>query len=125
MSGVDQGHKMRNLLSAVEAAITTADPAHREALGVTIDAYARDFPEEFRWAISGRAPELLHQLLSAVYAACQSSEQRSIALRNRKATVLSTPAVPSDQRPRRGLQVGASSTASSEVRSVYGLPELW
>src|SRR5262245_41688180 len=35
------------LLDAIEAVIKAADPAKREALTRTIDAYAEDFPEDF------------------------------------------------------------------------------
>jgi hypothetical protein len=66
---------MYELLDAVEAVITAADPAKREALAKTIDAYAEDFPEEFFWAIGAQAPTLLHHLLSAIDAACRPSSQ--------------------------------------------------
>src|SRR5262245_26942557 len=35
------------LLDAIEAVIKAADPAKREALTRSIDAYAEDFPEDF------------------------------------------------------------------------------
>jgi hypothetical protein len=66
---------MYELLDAVEAVITAADPAKREALAKTIDAYAEDFPDEFFWAIGAQAPTLLHHLLSAIDAACRPSSQ--------------------------------------------------
>jgi hypothetical protein len=37
---------MYELLDALEAVITAADPAKREALAHTIDAYAENFPED-------------------------------------------------------------------------------
>jgi hypothetical protein len=51
------------LLDAIEAVIKAADPAKREALTRTIDAYAEDFPEDFFWATGSQAPMLLHHLL--------------------------------------------------------------
>ena len=42
---------MYELIDAIEAVIKAADPAKREALASTIDAYHDDFPEDFHWAI--------------------------------------------------------------------------
>jgi hypothetical protein len=38
---------MYELLDAIEAVIKAADPAKREALAQTMDAYAADFPDDF------------------------------------------------------------------------------
>ena len=50
---------MYELIDAIEAVIKAADPAKREALASTIDAYHDDFPEDFHWAIGAQAPTLL------------------------------------------------------------------
>jgi len=80
---------MYELLAAVEAVIQAADPAKREVLAETIDAYAEGpFGEEFFWATSGQAPTLLHLLLSEIDAACrpesQSKPRAAIRLVDRK-----------------------------------------
>jgi hypothetical protein len=51
-----------------EAAIRAADPASREALARTINAYEKDFPDDFHWALS--APILFH-LLNTIDVACR------------------------------------------------------
>ena len=63
------------VLDAVEAVIKCADPAKREALARTIDAYQDDFPEDFYWAIGQQAPMLLHHLFSTIDAACRPEAQ--------------------------------------------------
>jgi hypothetical protein len=63
------------LLDAVEAVIKAADPAKREDLAQTIDAYADDFPDEFYWAIGPQAPTLLNHMLSTIDAACRPEKQ--------------------------------------------------
>ena len=63
------------LLDAIEAVIKAADPAKREALAQTIDAYAEDFAEDFFWAVGPRSPMLLNNMLSMIDAACRASEQ--------------------------------------------------
>jgi hypothetical protein len=76
------------LLDAIEAVIKAADPAKRDALARTIDAYAEDFPDEFFWAVGPQAPMLLYQMLSAIDAACrpeaQSTARPAIRLVDRK-----------------------------------------
>jgi hypothetical protein len=66
---------MYELLDAVEATIAAADPAKREALAATIDAYVKDFPDEFFWAVGAQAPTLLYHLLSTIDVACRPSSQ--------------------------------------------------
>jgi hypothetical protein len=66
---------MYEVFDAIEATIATADPVKREALAKTIDAYARDFPHEFLWAIGPQAPMLLHQVLTTIDVACRSPSQ--------------------------------------------------
>jgi hypothetical protein len=76
------------LLDAIEAVIKAADPAKREALTRTIDAYAEDFPEDFFWATGSQAPMLLHHLLNTIDSACrpeaQSKPRPAIRLVDRK-----------------------------------------
>ena len=52
------------LLDAIEAVIKAADPAKREALARTIEAYAEDFPEDFFWATGSQAPMLPQPIVS-------------------------------------------------------------
>jgi hypothetical protein len=63
------------LIEAIEAIIEAADPARREALARTIDAYAEDFPDEFFWATGAQAPMLLYQMLSSIDLACRPEAQ--------------------------------------------------
>ena len=64
-----------HLLDAIEAVIKAADPAKREALAKTIDAYAENYPEDFFWAVGPQAPNLLHNLIMAIDAACRPESQ--------------------------------------------------
>ena len=78
---------MYELLDAIEAVIKASDPAKREALASTIDAYHDDFPEDFHWAIGAQAPTLLSNLLMAIDFAVREpgeSKTRVIRLVNRK-----------------------------------------
>ena len=63
------------LLDAIEAVIQAADPAKREILAKTIDAYAEDFPDDFYWAVGPQAPALLNSLLQMIDAACRPGSQ--------------------------------------------------
>jgi hypothetical protein len=67
---------MYELLDAIEAAIGSADPATREHLAQTIDAYADDFPDEFFWATGPQAPVLLHHLTAAIDMSCRPEGQQ-------------------------------------------------
>jgi hypothetical protein len=79
---------MYELLDAIETVIKAADPAKREALAHTIDAYADEFPEDFFWAVGPQAPTLLNNILSMIDAACrpeaQSKPRGAIRLVDRK-----------------------------------------
>jgi len=66
---------MYELFQAIDAAISASDPLKRETLARTIDAYARDFPDEFCWAIGPQAPTLLHQVLTTIDMACRPPSQ--------------------------------------------------
>jgi DDE superfamily endonuclease len=58
---------MYELLDALEAALKTADPAKRQALAKTSDAY--------HWAIGAHAPTLLYHLFMSIDAACRPDKQ--------------------------------------------------
>ena len=79
---------MYELLEAIEATITGADPAKREALAATIDAYVEDFPDEYYWATGAQAPALLHHLMQTIDAACRppskSKQRAAVRLVDRK-----------------------------------------
>ena len=58
-------------LDALSDVIIASDPAKRETLAKTIDAWAEDFPDEFHWAMGIQAPVLLHHLLMEVDMSCR------------------------------------------------------
>lgn len=62
---------MYELLEALEEALKASDPAKREALAETIDAYHEDFPEDFHWAIGASSPTLLSHLVMLIDCACR------------------------------------------------------
>ena len=66
---------MYELLEAIDAVIKTADPAKREALARTIDAYSEDFTEDFFWAMGAASPTLLSHLLQTIDTACRPDKQ--------------------------------------------------
>ena len=75
------------LLDAIESVIKAADPAKRETLAQTIDAYAEDFPDDFYWATGVQAPSLLSNMLNAIDFACRSkteTKSRVVRLIDRK-----------------------------------------
>lgn len=77
------------VLEAIEAVIQAADPAKREHLAKTIDAYAHGpFAEDFYWATGMQAPALLNHLLMTIDAACrpeaQSKPRAALRLVDRK-----------------------------------------
>ena len=53
---------MYEVLDVLEAVLRAADPAKRETLAQTIDAYSDDFPDDFYWAVGARSPVLLFTL---------------------------------------------------------------
>jgi len=75
MTEKDNYTGMYDLLDAIEEVIKGADPAKREALAQTIDAYADDFPEDFFWAVGGQAPALLHHLMMIIDTASRPDAQ--------------------------------------------------
>jgi hypothetical protein len=71
MNVSDKPTGMCELLAALEGTIAAADPGKRAAVAAMIDAYAREFPEEFRWAAGPQAPTLLYRLLTTIDVACR------------------------------------------------------
>jgi hypothetical protein len=57
---------MYHLLDAISDAIGSCDPAKRETLARTIDAYCEDSPEEFFWAMGAQSPVLLYHLMMSI-----------------------------------------------------------
>jgi hypothetical protein len=84
----DEPTSAYDLVEALEAVIKASDPARRETLAQTIDAYIEDFPDEFFWAVGAQSPMLLHHLMLAIDAACrpeaQSKPRPAIRLVDRK-----------------------------------------
>jgi hypothetical protein len=66
---------MYELLDALSAVVSSCDPAKREVLAQTIDAYAEDFPDEFFWATGAQSPTLLSNLMMAIDVACRPEKQ--------------------------------------------------
>ena len=66
---------MYEVLDAVSATISSADPEARAALARAMDGYAKDFPEEFDWAIGAQSPSLLCHLVLAIDSSCRLKAQ--------------------------------------------------
>lgn len=75
MAETEEPTDMYHFLEAIEAVIKVADPAQREALAKTMDAYQEDCREDFYWAIGGQAPALLQNLMRTIDKACHSDER--------------------------------------------------
>jgi hypothetical protein len=73
---------MYELLDAIEETIRTSPK--REALAEILDAYHRDFPEEFHWAIGAQSPSLLFHLFGSIGVACRSETGAKLRLVDRK-----------------------------------------
>jgi hypothetical protein len=73
--GMSEITGMYELLDALEAVLRASDPAKREALARTINAYEEDFPEDFHWAIGAQAPVLLYHLMMSIDVACRPEAQ--------------------------------------------------
>ena len=72
MIASDKCTGMCEFLAALNGTIAAADPEKRAAVAAMMDAYAKDFPAEFRWAAGPQAPTLLYRLLMTIDAACRS-----------------------------------------------------
>jgi hypothetical protein len=55
----DDATNVYDFLDALGQTIASSDPAKRELLAQTIDAYSNDFPDDFYRSISAQAPLLL------------------------------------------------------------------
>jgi hypothetical protein len=64
---------MYELLESIEAAIESAEPAKREALAQTINAYMNDCPEDYFWAVGPQSPTLLHHIMYAIEPSSKSA----------------------------------------------------
>jgi hypothetical protein len=59
------------VFNALRDVIAASDPAKRELLAQTMDAYAEDFPEEYDWATGAQAPMRLYGLMMEIELACR------------------------------------------------------
>jgi hypothetical protein len=66
-----------HLCAAIENCLRTADPARRQAVSKAFDGYARSFPQDYEWAISGQAPALLHFLMGSIEMTCAEAPSKS------------------------------------------------
>lgn len=57
---------MYELLEALEETIKSAEPSKRKARADTFDAYSKDCPDDFFWAISAQSPTLLSQVMTTI-----------------------------------------------------------
>jgi hypothetical protein len=66
-----------DLCASIENMIRTAEPARRRAVARAFDGYARSFPQNYDWAVSGQAPALLHFLMGSIEMTCQEAPSKS------------------------------------------------
>jgi hypothetical protein len=66
---------MYEVLDALDAVLRAAEPAKREILAQTIDAYSDDFPDDFYWAVGARSPVLLYHLMMTIDSGCRPESQ--------------------------------------------------
>jgi hypothetical protein len=71
MIAAEKSTGMCELLAALDGTIAAADPGKRAAVAAMMDAYARDFAAEYRWAAGPQAPTLLSRLLATIDTACR------------------------------------------------------
>src|SRR5258708_12330584 len=60
-----------DFLDALGETIASSDPAKRELLAQTIDAYSNDFPYDFYWSIIAQSPLLLANLMMEIDSSCR------------------------------------------------------
>jgi hypothetical protein len=65
-----------DLCAAIENCLRTADPARRRAVARAFDDYARSFPANYDWAVSGQAPALLHFLMGSIEMTCAEAPSK-------------------------------------------------
>jgi hypothetical protein len=63
---------MCEFLAALSGTMAAADPKKRAAVAAMMDAYAKDFAAEYRWAAGPQAPTLLSRLLTTIDTACRA-----------------------------------------------------
>jgi len=66
-----------DLCASIENMIRTADPARRRIVARAFDGYARSFPANYEWAVSGQAPALLHFLMGAIEMTCAEAPSKT------------------------------------------------
>lgn len=66
-----------DLCASIENMIRTADPARRRTVARAFDGYARSFPANYEWAVSGQAPALLHFLMGAIEMTCAEAPSKT------------------------------------------------
>jgi hypothetical protein len=66
-----------DLCAAIENMIRTADPARRRTVARAFAGYARSFPANYEWAVSGQAPALLHFLMGAIEMTCAEAPSKT------------------------------------------------
>jgi hypothetical protein len=66
-----------DLCASIEDMIRTADPARRRTVARAFDGYARSFPANYEWAVSGQAPALLHFLMGAIETTCAEAPSKA------------------------------------------------
>jgi hypothetical protein len=66
-----------DLCASIENMIRTADPARRRTVARAFDGYARSFPANYEWAVSGQAPALLHFLMGAIETTCAEAPSKA------------------------------------------------
>jgi hypothetical protein len=66
-----------DLCASIENMIRTADPARRRTVARAFDGYARSFPANYEWAVSGQAPALLHFLMGAIETTCAEAPSKT------------------------------------------------
>jgi hypothetical protein len=65
-----------DLCIAIENMVRTADPMRRRAVARAFDGYARSFPANYEWAVSGQAPALLHFLMGSIEMTCAEAPSK-------------------------------------------------
>jgi hypothetical protein len=61
-----------DVVEALDAALSTAEPTKRKLLATAIDVYAAEHPADFQWATGAQAPSLLAFLLTTICSGAKS-----------------------------------------------------
>ena len=62
----EQTTDMYDVLEALEAVITAAPKAERDALAEAMDSYAKDCPDDYWWSVGPQSPTLLHHVINTI-----------------------------------------------------------